>query len=105
LEEKIKGYKGSQKAIFGDSREMISISAEGLELIEHLSVDCSASEGAFQPHLTAEIDIDKFGYITRGGIKPDAKNKRFWDGTIVSDRKPLRLRVRNIGGDELIINV
>lgn len=31
-----------------------------------------------------------------------AGKKTFWDGKIVSRKKPLRLKVRNIAGDETI---
>lgn len=72
----------------------IKISAEGLELIEYLSVDCTASQGEW--HSDSEIKIDKLGYVIRNG----AKTKEFWDGSVRSDRRPLRLKIRNICGDE-----
>ena len=72
----------------------IEISEEGLELIEYLSVDCTAAEGEW--HSDSEIKIDKLGYIIRNGEKA----KEFWDGTIRSDKRPLRLKIRNICGDE-----
>ncbi len=72
----------------------IEISEEGLELIEYLSVDCTAAEGEW--HSGSEIKIDKLGYVIHNG----AKAKDFWDGSIRSDKKPLRLKIRNICGDE-----
>lgn len=63
----------------------IEISEEGLELIEYLSVDCTSTEGA--RHLDSEIKIDKLGYVVRNGTK----TKDFWDGTVRSDKRPLRL--------------
>ena len=72
----------------------IEISEEGLELIEYLSVDCTAADGAW--HSDSEIKIDKLGYVIRNGTK----TKEFWDGTVRSDKRPLRLKVRNICGDE-----
>ena len=72
----------------------IEISDDGLELIEYLSLDCTASEDEW--HSDSEIKIDKLGYVIRNG----AKTKDFWDGTITSERKPLRLKIRNICGDE-----
>ena len=72
----------------------IEISEEGLELIEYLSVDCTAAEGEW--HSDSEIKIDKLGYVIRSG----EKTKEFWDGTIRSDKLPLRLKIRNICGDE-----
>lgn len=72
----------------------IEISEEGLELIEYLSVDCTAAEGEW--HSDSEIKIDKLGYVIRNG----AKTKDVWDGSIRSDERPLRLKIRNICGDE-----
>lgn len=72
----------------------IEISEEGLELIEYLSLDCTAADGAW--HSDSEIKIDKLGYVVRNG----EKTKEFWDGAIRSERKPLRLKIRNICGDE-----
>lgn len=72
----------------------IEISEEGLELIEYLSLDCTAADGAW--HSDSEIKIDKLGYVVRDG----EKTKEFWDGTIRSEKKPVRLKIRNICGDE-----
>ena len=72
----------------------IEISEEGLELIEYLSLDCTAADGAW--HSDSEIKIDKLGYVIRNG----EKTKEFWDGAIRSEKKPLRLKIRNICGDE-----
>jgi len=72
----------------------IEISEEGLELIEYLSLDCTAADGAW--HSDSEIKIDKLGYVIRNG----EKTKEFWDGAIRSEKKPVRLKIRNICGDE-----
>ena len=72
----------------------IEISEEGLELIEFLSLDCTAAEGEW--HSDAEIKIDKNGYVILNGTK----TKQFWDGKIRTDKLPLRLKIRNICGDE-----
>jgi adenine-specific DNA-methyltransferase len=77
----------------------IEISEDGLELIEYLSLDCTADQGEW--HSDSEIKIDKNGYVIRDG----EKTKEFWDGTIRSEKKPLRLKVRNICGDETILEV
>ena len=77
----------------------ILISEEGLELIEFLSLDCTAAEGEW--HSDSEIKIDKNGYVIRNGVK----TKEFWGGTIRSDKKPLRLKIRNICGDETVWSV
>lgn len=74
----------------------ISISEEGLELIELIALDCENKEG--QWHSTTEIKIDKLGYVITNGVK----SKNFWDGKVTSDKKPLRIKIRNISGDETI---
>ena len=74
----------------------IEISDEGLELIEYLSLDCTAAEGEW--HSDSEIKIDKLGYVIPNGVK----TKNFWGGTITGARKPLRLKIRNICGDETV---
>ena len=77
----------------------IEISDAGLELIEYLSLDCTASQGEW--HSDSEIKIDKNGFVIRNG----EKTKEFWDGTIRSEKKPLRLKIRNICGDETVWEV
>ena len=90
-----KGIINSKKNTF----ERIEISQDGLELIEFLSIDCTSSDGEW--HSDSEIKIDKLGYITING----KKTKTFWDGTIHSPQKPLRLKIRNICGDETVWKV
>lgn len=77
----------------------IIISDDGLELIEFISVDCTSAEGAW--HSDSEIKIDKLGYVVRNGVK----TKEFWDCLISSDNKPLRIKIRNICGDETVWKV
>ena len=77
----------------------IEISEEGLETIEWLSLDCTASEGEW--HSDSEIFIDKLGYVVRNG----SKTKDFWDGSITSEKKPFRLKIRNICGDETVWSI
>ena len=74
----------------------IEISEEGLELIEFLSVDCTSAVGEW--HSDSEVKIDKNGYIILNG----SKTKEFWDGSISCDKHPLRLKIRNICGDETV---
>lgn len=83
----------------GKKFKPITISEEGLELIEWLSVDCTATEGEW--HSDSEIKIDKLGFVIKNGIK----TKEFWDGTIKSETKPLRLKIRNICGDDSVWKV
>lgn len=77
----------------------IEISDDGLELIELVSVDCTAKKG--QWHADGEIKIDKRGFVIRNG----KKTKEFWDAKIQSKKKPLRLKVRNIAGDESVLSL
>lgn len=72
----------------------ILISKNGLETIEYLSLDCANSSGVW--HSDSEIKVDKLGYVILNG----EKTKEFWDGAIKSEKKPLRLKIRNICGDE-----
>lgn len=77
----------------------IDISDEGLETIEWLSLDCEEADIDAPWHSTVEVKIDRAGYVIRNGQKTNS----LWDGTIATDdntRKPLRLKVRNICGDE-----
>lgn len=77
----------------------IEISEDGLELIEYLSLDCTAAEGEW--HSDSEIKIDKNGFVIRGG----EKTRDFWDGMIRSEKQPRRLKIRNICGDETVWSV
>lgn len=77
----------------------IEVSEEGLELIEFLSLDCTARDGEW--HSDSEIKIDKLGYVIRNG----EKTREFWDGTTQSEKQPLRLKIRNICGDETVWEV
>ena len=76
----------------------IVISDEGLETIEWLSVDCTNAEKSAPWHSDMEIKIEKTGTVTINGKKTSS----YWDGTITSENKPLRLKIRNICGDETI---
>ena len=98
LQQKITEFndKRQLKAANRDEIKPVLISDEGLELIEWLAVDCKSATGAW--HSSNEIKIDKLGYTTIDG----KKTKRFWNGAITSKQKPLRIKVRNIAGDETI---
>lgn len=93
----------NQKALLNSSAKKpykpIEISEDGLELIEFLSVDCTAAEGEW--HSGSEIKIDKNGFVVVNGNK----TKDFWDGKIRCEQKPLRLKIRNICGDETVWEV
>ena len=76
----------------------IEISDEGLECIEWLSVDCTSAQKDAPWHSDAEVKIEKNGTVTVNGNK----TRDLWDATIISEDKPLRLKVRNICGDETV---
>ncbi len=86
----------SQALSTGKKPNLIEISNEGLELIELISLDCTSKDGIW--HSDQEIKIDKLGYVIVNGAKKDY----LWDGTISFNEKPLRIKVRNISGDESI---
>lgn len=93
----------NQKSFLNSSEKKpykpIEISEEGLELIEFISLDCTATEGEW--HSDSEIKIDKNSFVIVNG----EKTKNFWDGTVRSDKKPLRIKIRNICGDETVWEV
>lgn len=93
----------NQKALANSSEKKpykpIAISEDGLELIEFISIDTTASSGEW--HSDSEIKIDKLGYVIVNGTK----TKEFWDGTIKCEKKPSRIKIRNICGDESILEV
>lgn len=74
----------------------ITISDDGLELIEYVSLDSTSSDSTW--HSDSEIKIDKFGYVTLNGTKTND----FWDGSLRIAKKPCRIKIRNICGDETI---
>ncbi|MEI8353453.1 MAG: site-specific DNA-methyltransferase [Lentisphaerota bacterium] len=77
----------------------IEISEDGLELIEWVSADCTASEGPW--HSDVEIKIDKRGLVSRDG----KKSKDFWDAKLTCPKRPCRVKIRSIAGDETILPI
>ena len=76
----------------------IIISDEGLETIEWISLDCTNADKSAAWHSDTEIKIDKLGYLIKNGIK----TTNFWDASIYCDKRPLRMKIRNICGDETV---
>ena len=93
LQQKAKGKEKQFKPII--------ISDEGLETIEWISIDCTNADKQAEWHSEAEIKIDRLGYVILNG----KKTKDFWDATINCDQKPLRMKIRNICGDETIFTL
>ena len=96
--------KGQQQALHSKAKAKekkythITISDEGLETIEWISLDCTHAEKNAPWHSDSEIKIDKLGYVIKNG----KKTNEFWDACIYSEEKPLRMKIRNICGDETI---
>ena len=91
--------KGQQQSISkGKVFKPIEISDEGLETIEWISLDSSTADKQAPWHSDSEVKIDRLGYVILNG----KKTQEFWDATITCDQKPLRMKVRNICGDETI---
>ena len=94
--------KGQQQSIAkGKTFKPIEISDEGLETIEWLSLDCSTADKQAPWHSDAEVKIDRLGYVILNG----KKTQDFWDATIKCDQKPLRIKIRNICGDETVFQL
>lgn len=93
----------NQKAMANSKKKFVPIelSLEGLEAIEMVSLDCTTSEENAPWHSDSEIKIEKDSTITLNGRKTSDS----WDGTIHADTKPLRMKIRNICGDETIITL
>lgn len=100
VQQKIDAY--NQKGKLNEKKpgafKPILLSDEGLEMIEYISLDCASAEEGAVWHSDAEIKLDKFGNVIRDGVK----TKEFWDGSITAGEKPLRIKLRNICGDESV---
>lgn len=81
----------------GKEYKPIILSENGLEMIEFLSLDCTNKQGVWCSD--SEIKIDKTSFFIKNGVK----TKEFWNGKISCAKKPLRLKVRNICGDESVV--
>ena len=91
----------TQASVKGKLSKPIVISEEGLETIEWISLDCTNADKEAPWKSDSEIKIDRNGYVIENG----KKTNNFWNGTIRSDMRPLRLKVRNICGDESVFVV
>ena len=100
VQQKLDAYnqKGKLNEKKPGSFKPILLSEEGLEMIEYISLDCESAEKNAVWHSTTEIKLDKFGYVIRDGVK----TKELWTGSITCSEKPLRIKLRNICGDESV---
>ena len=79
----------------------MAISDEGLECIEWISLDCTSAEEQDEWNSDVELKIEQ---DSRVRYNNGEKSQNYWDGTIrtLDERKPLRMKIRNICGDETI---
>lgn len=104
VNQKIRAYnekKAAQSIKNSKTFVPISVSENGLECIEYISIDCENADKNATWESSSEIKITKNSFIVKNGVK----TKEFWNGKITSSKKPLRLKVRNICGDESVIEV
>lgn len=102
INSKINAYNEkriAQSIKSGKEYKPIILSENGLELIEFLSLDCTNKQGVWCSD--SEIKIDKTSFVIKNGVK----TKEFWNGKISCAKKPLRLKVRNICGDESVVEL
>jgi adenine-specific DNA-methyltransferase len=71
------------------------LSEDGLECIEWLSVDCTQADGVWLSAAEARIDAKNRLWLN------GQKQSHAWDGCLHCATRPLRLRVRNVAGDEV----
>lgn len=101
VNSKIKDFNSKGKLQSEKSKKVfnpITLSEDGLETIEFLSLDCTSADTSSPWHSDSEVLIDRLGYVRKNG----KDTKELWNGTIESEKKPLRLKIRNICGDETI---
>lgn len=79
----------------------IKVSDEGLECIEWISLDCTSAEEQDEWHSDVELKIEADSHVRYNNGE---KSQDYWDGTIrtLDERKPLRMKIRNICGDETV---
>lgn len=91
----LKSSQNDKKGTF----KPITLSDNGLELIEMVSLDCTNGTGVWRSD--TEIKIEYTSKLTVDGKKTD----NYWNGKVYSTKRPLRIKVRNICGDETIFSV
>ena len=99
--QKIDKYNQNKQINTKEDEEFkpIIISDEGLEMIEFISLDSTNKEGSWNSDY--EVKIERDNHVTINGIKTN----KFWDGKISFEKVPLRMKVRNICGDETIVQL
>ncbi len=90
--------QGKQNDLKGKFKPIV-IDDDGIDMLELISLDCTATKGEW--HSDSEVKIDKFGNAIVNGLKTNDN----WDRRILSYSKPLRIKTRNICGDETIFTI
>lgn len=90
--------KSMLQPVKGRKFKPIRISTEGLETVEWVSIDCYSERKDAEWHSDSEIKIDPLGYVIKDGVR----THDLWDGTISCNQEPLRMKIRNICGDETV---
>lgn len=105
VDMKIKDFnlRGQAQAATGKKRRFtpITLSPQGLEMIEMVSLDCHNAPADAPWHSDEEILVSPEGRVRRNGIATTG----LWDGTITSQLKPLRMKIRNVCGDETVFTL
>lgn len=82
-------------------KNQLALSDNGLECIELISLDCTNDKDSEVWKSDYEIKIGNDSKLIING----EKQNRYWDGTISCEKKPLRIKIRNICGDESVFPV
>lgn len=102
--QKISEYNAKQSAQALKSTKKkyspIILADNGLDTIEFISLDCTNSEGPWHSDSEIKIDAKTSRLIVNG-----ERRTNYWDGRILCKQKPLRMKIRNICGDETIIKL
>ena len=94
IKKAAEGYKSDMAKFL---RDMIAIPSESCE--EERVVKRIAAE--LEKLGYDKVEIDKLGYVIVNGQKTGT----FWNAKIYSPKQPLRLKIRNICGDETVFSL
>lgn len=98
VKRKIDDYNYKAALNARGEHQPVLLSESGLEAVEWISLDCVSADLNAEWTSSEEIRIEPDSYITINGIS----TRNFWDGKIQSNDRPLRVKIRNICGDESV---
>lgn len=103
IQRKLDEYNARYTAAVMDNKKpkgsLMEISKEGLECVEMVSLDCTSTDGDIW-HSDYELKIGADSKVIING----ERTSNYWDATLNCDRKPLRIKIRNICGDEAVFH-